>query len=62
MLQLLPSSLGYETIRSMTKSAFVSNSFLPFIQINTFEGVSHKVDHIQDLADGITLFEVLSDM
>ncbi|GAA5810701.1 hypothetical protein MFLAVUS_004127 [Mucor flavus] len=30
--------------------------------INTFGTVRHKVDYIQELADGITLFEVLADI
>ncbi|KAI7894955.1 uncharacterized protein EV154DRAFT_48482 [Mucor mucedo] len=30
--------------------------------INTFGAVTHKVNYIQELADGITLFEVLADI
>ncbi|KAG2229530.1 hypothetical protein INT48_006921 [Thamnidium elegans] len=30
--------------------------------INTFGAVTHKVDYIHELADGITLFEVLADI
>ncbi|KAG2190096.1 hypothetical protein INT46_005088 [Mucor plumbeus] len=30
--------------------------------INTFDNISHSITHIQDLSDGITLFEVVSDI